>query len=157
MSLKLLNDQFVLMGGHWIPHHNRKAERIFFGQHFLIDILKIIDGDIQQIHDALKNRPEGILVLRNYHLSEDKGAMERDPVATGKRHAKEWRGHIDRMRAEAERRGLYFPPDEQIVVLGINEPAVWVMLHQTVEYTVAFLDELSAAYGLYGGALNLSI
>ncbi len=156
MSLKLIEDQFVLMGGHWIPHHNRKAERIFWGQHFLIDILKTIDGDIQQIHDVLKNLPNAILVLRKHGLSEDKGAMEREPYTTGSRHAHEWRVAIDEMRAEAERRGLYFPPDEQIVVLGINEPSVWVMLDQTVKYYVKFLDELSAL-GLYGGALSLSV
>ena len=157
MSLKLLEDEFVTLGGHWIPHHNREAERIFFGSYFLIDILKIIDSDIQQIHDVLKDRPDAILILRDYHMSEDKAAMERDPIATGKRHAKEWRVKIDDMRSEAERRGLYFPPDDQIVVLGINEPAVWVMLQQTVDYYVAFLDELSGAYGLYGGALSLSV
>lgn len=153
--LKLL-DNFKTLGGHWIPHHNRKSERAFFGVHFLIDILKIIDGDIQQIHDIMIKRPNAILVLRDHPMSEQKSDMEKSPVATGIRHAREWRRNIDNARALAEQRGLFFPPDDQIVVLGINEPAVWSMLAQTVMYYVAFLDELKEL-GLCGGALNLSV
>jgi hypothetical protein len=49
-----------------------------------------------------------------------------------------------------------FPPDANLLVVGINEPPVWEALQATVAYTVAFLDQCKAV-GLKAGALNLSV
>lgn len=155
MALKLLNN-FKTLGGHWIPHHNRASERIFFGNYFQVDILKLIDGDVQQVHDIYVKRPNMILVLRDHPMSEQKKDMREKPVETGKRHAQEWAKNVERLRDKAAKQGLLFPPNEQILVLGINEPSVWEVLEETVKYNVAFLDELFLL-GLYGGALNLSV
>jgi hypothetical protein len=101
---------------------------------------------------AHRAAPGALLLPRDWALSEQHDDVRRDPVGTGKRHAQDWRGKINVWRAN----GAQLPPDNQIIVVGINEPRVWDMLPQVVEYNVAMLDECTTL-GLRACALNLSV
>lgn len=136
--------------------------------------VKLVDPnvpDVQWVSDTFVAAPHAWLVLRSHAMSEQKGDVMRDVAGTGARHAGEWRMHVDTLRAEAQRRGLPFPPDSQLLVLGINEPVLDApgalpvdqrmaeMRKRAAEldlYTEAFLDTC-ARLGLVAGALNLSV
>jgi len=122
--------------------------------------IKIIDR-FERVPLLYRLSPNSIIVYRDHPLSEQHDDMMRDPEGTGKRHAAEWAEKLARWRHPV--------PDEQVVVLGINEPRVWddpdpkrfgspyaQGVYRTVEYTVAFLDALTKL-GIRGGALNLSV
>lgn len=144
------------IGMHWINVHGRPVDVDYLRALRPLSV-KLVAGDVpdvQWIADTYAAAPESVIVLRSHAMSEQKADMASAPVATGIRHAREWRGHIDRLRAQAAERGLVFPSN--LVVLGINEPEVWHHLQATVEYTVAFLDECTRL-GLKAGALSLSV
>lgn len=146
------------IGVHWIKTHGRPQDLDYVRQ-LQPPSIKLVAGDVpdvQWISDTFVAAPNALLLLRSHAMSEQKSDMAQSPIATGVRHAQEWRKHIDRRRLEATQRGLPFPPDTRLVVLGINEPEVWSHLQQTVDYTVAFLDECTQL-GLCAGALNLSV
>lgn len=146
------------LGVHWIKTHGR-LEDLEFIRRLQPSSVKLVAGDVpdvQWISDTFQAAPHALLVLRSWSMSEQKSDMAADPAFTGKRHAQEWYSHIEKLRNEAKRRNLPFPPLEQIVVLGINEPEVWNHLQQTVDYTVAFLDACQRL-GMTAGALNLSV
>lgn len=146
------------LGVHWIKTHGR-PEDLKFIRDLQPPSVKLVAADVpdvQWVSDTYQAAPNTLIVLRSWAMSEQKGDMAADPAGTGKRHAREWSGHIERLRTEAKRRNLPFPPIEQLVVLGINEPEVWTHLQQTVDYTVAFLDACKKL-GMTAGALNLSV
>jgi len=146
------------LGTHWIKTHGR-PEDLKFIRDLQPPSVKLVAGDVpdpQWISDVYSAAPNTLIVLRSWAMSEQKSDMAADPAGTGKRHAREWSGHIERLRTEAKRRNLPFPATEQLVVLGINEPEVWTHLQQTVDYTVAFLDACKKL-ALTAGALNLSV
>jgi uncharacterized protein YgiM (DUF1202 family) len=146
------------IGVHWIKTHGR-PEDLDYIRRLQPPSVKLVAGDVpdvQWISDTYQAAPNTLIVLRSHAMSEQKSDMAADPTFTGRRHAQEWYGHIEKLRNEAKRRNLPFPPAEQIVVLGINEPEVWNHLQQTVDYTVAFLDAC-AKLGMTAGALNLSV
>lgn len=146
------------LGVHWIKQHGR-PEDLEFIRRLQPPSIKLVAGDVpdvQWISDTHQAAPQALLVLRSHAMSEQKSDMAADPVGTGKRHAAEWAGHVERLRNEAKRRNLPFPPMEQLCVLGINEPEVWTHLQATVDYTVAFLDSCKKL-GMTAGALNLSV
>ncbi len=161
------------LGVHWIKQHGR-PEDLEFIRRLQPPSIKIVASDVpdvQWISDTHKAAPEALIVLRSWAMSEQKGDMAADPVGTGKRHAAEWAGHVEKLRNEALRRRLPFPALEQIVVLGINEPVLdapgtlpvdvrMAEMRQHAQrldaYTVAFLDACRKA-GLTAGALNLSV
>ncbi len=134
-----------LLSAHWIPTHGRNEDLDYF-QAIAPAVMKTVDADVHrvsQLKDKLGVAP--LYYLRDWALSEQKEDMQRNPVGTGVRHAKE--------RAAAARQ--YNVPENRIVLCGINEPAVWDDL-TVVPYTVAFLDELTKQ-GFKGTALNLSV
>lgn len=143
------------LGVHWIPAHNRPEDYDYMTG-LRADVVKIIDPDVAQISFAHGVNREALIILRDHPLSEQKGDMIANPEQTGKRHAKEWRDKVNLYRRQANERGIIFPDDEHILVLGINEPPVWDHLEATIKYNIAFLSELKS-YGLRGGALNLSV
>lgn len=115
--------------------------------------VKIVDPDpavVRRVLAALD--PNGVCVLRDHPLSEQKADMARDPVGTGLRHALDWREKLTTGRF-AE-----FGKDRRIVVCGINEPNVHNQAEeQTVyQYTKIFLQTLSAN-NIRALALNLSV
>jgi hypothetical protein len=114
--------------------------------------IRILDPDIQHMVDAHAAAPGALLLPRFWSMSEQKQDMIRDPISTGKRHAREWREKVNAWRAT----GAALPADDRIIVVGINEPPVWEALQQTVDYTVAFLRQCQQL-GLRACALNLSV
>lgn len=165
---------FSLIGAHWIPVHNRESDYKFI--HDLgAPMNKIVGGplDVSQVSRMYAESPESKIMFRDHPLSEQKGDMAVNPIATGKRHAEEMMGHYYRMHKEAKDRNLPYPSKEQVVLIGINEPnldagdrrhmdyKVWLeeteRLATVVDnYNVAFLDTLSQ-HGFIGGAMNLSV
>lgn len=161
------------LGVHWIKQHGR-PEDLEFIRRLQPPSIKLVAGDVpdvQWISDTHQAAPQALLVLRSHAMSEQKSDMAADPAGTGKRHAAEWAGHVERLRNEAKRRNLPFPPMEQLCVLGINEPVLdapgdlpvdvrMAEMRQHAQrldaYTVAFLDACRKA-GLTAGALNLSV
>lgn len=140
------------MGVHWIPvHQNPQHERD------MADLgpssIKIINPDPNQVRRCLTYiDPFGVVVLRDHPLSEQKGDMVRDPVGTGKRHAREW---LQKFEKGGRFDGLL---SNKIAVCGINEPFVHDDNEERIvfEYTKAFLEDCTQ-YGIRALALNLSV
>jgi hypothetical protein len=118
--------------------------------------IRILDPDVQQISDAYKVCPNALLLPRDHSLSEQKSDANRDPVGTGKRHAIEWRDKIDYWRNQAQAREMPFPHDDQIVIVGINEPNEGVGVNAQTAYTMALCRE-ARGLGLSVSALNLGV
>lgn len=115
--------------------------------------VKIVDPDPTVVRRVLSLLdPNGICILRDHPLSEQKTDMARDPVGTGKRHAQDW------VQKLATGRLKEFGGDKRIVVCGINEPDVHNQAEEQIvfQYTKAFLEELTY-FGIRGLALNLSV
>ena len=115
--------------------------------------IKIVDPDpavVRRMLNAID--PNGVVILRDHPLSEQKMDMKLAPIDTGKRHAADWLAKLSTGRFKE------FNGDPRIVVCGINEPDV----HNAAEeqlvylYTKAFLEDLTAG-GVRGLALNLSV
>lgn len=140
-----------ILGVYWSPGHQRPTD-IEYMTRLQPPAIRVLDPDPNQLTIAFRAAPNALLLPRDWALSEQHDDVRSDPVGTGKRHAQDWRGKIDRWRAS----GAPLPSDNQIVVVGINEPQVWTMLPQTVEYNVAMLDECTRL-GLRACALNLSV
>lgn len=140
---------------HWIPVHDVNKQLNYI-KALQPGGIKIIDPDVSHIYRAFDVSPNSYFVLRNHPLSEEKTQMRSDPVGTGKRHALWWTNKIQEYYTVAASRGQKMPPRDKLIVLGINEPAVWEYLTETVVYTVTFLNELTK-YNLAGGALNLNV
>lgn len=160
-------------GVHWINAHGRPADHAFVRDLQPLSI-KLVAGDVpdvQWVSDAHRAAPNALIVLRSHAMSEQKDDQRLAPQATGVRHAHEWRKHVDKLRAEANRRGISFPSDDRLIILGINEPVLDAPGDLSVDerirqmklragelnaYTVAMCDK-ARQLGLTVGALNLSV
>lgn len=141
----------TILGVYWAPGHQRPSD-IDYMRRLQPPAIRVLDPDVNQIAIAYQSSPGSLILPRDWALSEQHDDVQRDPVGTGKRHARDWREKVNRWRSQ----GAALPPDDRIIVVGINEPKVWEMLPQVVEYTVAWLDECTAL-GLRACALNLSV
>jgi murein DD-endopeptidase MepM/ murein hydrolase activator NlpD len=132
------------LGVFWAVAHRRPQDYAYF-KALQPPVLKIQDGGESDYRWARENLPGALVVARDWAMGEQKGDMRRAPEETGRRHAREWKGHQARLGFNAA----------NTLVLGINEPEVWIDF-STVPYTVAFLDECKRL-GLRAGALQLSV
>ncbi len=132
------------LGVYWAVAHRRPQDYNFF-LNLQVPVVKIMDGGLPDYAWVHNNLPNALVVARDWSLSEQHDDVRRDPVATGKRHAREWVTHQKRLGFDIAR----------TLVLGQNEPRVWEDM-SCVPYNVAFLDEC-ALLGLRAGALNLSV
>jgi len=132
---------------YWSVHHRRPQDYDYFTR-LQPAVVKIMNGGPPDYAWVRQNLPGALVIARDHAMSEQKEDMLRDPAGTGRRHAREWSDKVD---------DLGFDEDNTLV-LGINEPAVWDpgVIPALVAYTVAFLDECKAL-GLRGGALQLSV
>lgn len=137
----------TVLGVYWAPGHQRPTD-IDYMQRLQPPAIRVLDPDPNQLVIAHNAAPHALILPRDWALSEQHDDVRRDPVGTGKRHAQEWRAKLDRWQLPI--------PADQIVVVGINEPQVWTMLQQTVDYNVAFLDECTRL-NMRACALNLSV
>jgi hypothetical protein len=140
-----------VLGVYWAPGHNRYEDHEYM-RALQPPAIRILDPDVSQLALAHRLAPNALLLPRDWALSEQHDDVRRDPHGTGIRHAQDWRGKINTWRST----GAALPPDDRIIVVGINEPRVWDMLPETVAYNVAFLDECTRL-GLRACALNLSV
>lgn len=116
--------------------------------------IKIVDPDPAVLRWCLDSIDKnGIVMLRDHPLSEQKDDMNRDPEGTGIRHADDWNQKLKFGRFKEFASFL-----SKIVVIGINEPNVHNEAEEkiVVRYTSAFLSRLTS-HGIHGGALNLSV
>jgi hypothetical protein len=143
------------VGVHWIPVHNWRPDLDYI-RHLQPRSVKIIDPDVQQISDVWQAVPGALLVLRNHPISEQHSDMQRDPVGTGERHARELHEWVGNFERQARERGLPFPMRDKIIVPGVNEVHVWSHLSQSVDYYAA-LCRAANQYSLRILALNLSV
>jgi hypothetical protein len=133
------------------PHlldFNLKSEYEGYVSRVKPKVIKLVDANPERVNRYYNLSPKSIFVIRSHPLSEQKSDMQKDPVGTGNRHCSEW----------ASRAKSYSIPKNQMIFLGINEPAIWsgdAYENATISYTVAFLDCLKG-HGLRGGALNLN-
>ena len=140
-----------ILGVYYAPGHNRYEDQEYI-RALQPPAVRILDPDIGQLSVVHRLAPNALLLPRDWALSEQHDDVRRDPHGTGIRHAQDWRGKVNAWRST----GATLPPDDRIVVVGINEPRVWDMLPETVAYNVAFLDECTRL-GLRACALNLSV
>jgi hypothetical protein len=141
------------LGVFWAVHHRRPTDYAYF-QGMRPPVVKIQDGGPPDYAWVRTQLPGALVVARDWALGEQKGDMRRDPEGTALHHALEWLKRRDR---------LGFDP-ARTLVLGINEPEVWVVdglsaaqaIERVVRYTVTFLDECKRL-GLRAGALQLSV
>ena len=103
------------------------------------------DGDYTW---ARENLPNSLIIARDWALSEQHDDMARDPVGTGRRHAREWDGHQRRLGFDRAK----------TLVLGCNEPRIWDagVPEALRQYTIAMCSEASGL-GLRVGAMQLSV
>jgi len=140
------------VGVHWIPVHQRAEDEQYF-QALQPGGIKIINPDPEQIRRCLTYiDPNGVVVLRDHPLSEQKEAMVQDPIGTGKYHAGEW---VKKFQPGGRFAGLL---SEKIVVCGINEPFVRTVEEEriTVQYTKQLLESCTQ-FGIRVMAGNLSV
>lgn len=140
------------MGVHWIPVHQRREDEDFMAK-LRPSSIKIMNPDPAQIQRALTwIDPNGVVVLRDHPMSEQKADMVRDPIGTGKRHAREW---LEKFSKGGRFDGLL---SSRIAVCGINEPFVHDDAEEAgvVAYTKALLEDCTS-YGIRVLGLNLSV
>lgn len=157
------------IGVHYIPMHGRQTDLDYMAT-LRPPSIKIVGLDVQRIADVHSAAPNALLVFRQHKLSEEKQEQETAPAETGTRHGRQWADLISALRSEARRRGLRFPDNNQICILGINEPNLEApAVKDLIErkrimrnyaracdaYTERFLQEANRL-GFVGGALNLS-
>ncbi len=143
------------LGVYWCPGHGRPGDLEYMRQ-LQPPAIRILDPDVQQISNVHVACPNALILPRDWALSEQKRDVDGWPEQTGNRHANEWRRKLTDWRNQARERGLPFPPDNQIVVVGINEPNDGVGIMAQVRYTVALCEE-ARALGLTVSALNLGV
>jgi len=103
--------------------------------------IKIVDPSRDRCERCLSYLdPNGLLVLRDHPLSEQKSDMARDPVGTGKRHADDWIAKL----TTGKLAGL---PKDKLLVCGINEPHVHNAESEAivVAYSRALIERCASA------------
>jgi hypothetical protein len=127
--------------------HRRAQDYAFFKQ-LQPSVFKIMDGGPPDYAWAKDNLPNSLVIARDWALSEQKADMFKDPVLTGKRHAREWNEHQKHLGFDKAK----------TLILGINEPQVWDagVPEALRRYTIAMCDE-ATELGLRVGAMQLSV
>jgi hypothetical protein len=134
-------------GVYWSVMHRRAQDYDYF-KRLQPAVFKIMDGGQPDYQFARDHLPNSLVVARDWALSEQHSDMLKDPIATGTRHAREWRQHADRLGFDRAK----------TLVLGINEPQVWNpgVPEALRLYTIAMCEE-GTRQGLRVGAMQLSV
>lgn len=141
----------TILSPHWITNNSPWLVNYLsqWNPRFVL-LFKGLWGSNDFMKTMFSSFPNSIFILRDYDMSEQKLDMASNPKGTGKRHANEWNEKLQAMQ------GVDGFNKDKIIVLGINEPAVWEKRNETVVYTNSFLGELTKN-GLRGGAYNFSV
>lgn len=138
------------MGVHFINIHGLQANFDYCAA-LKPSSIKIIDPDPNFAVRCMSwLDPNGVLVLRDHPLSEQKSDAVNDPVGTGIRHAEDWNNKLNTKFSALDRK--------RVVVCGINEPYVRDILEEAsaVSYTTALLKR-ATELNVRVLALNLSV
>lgn len=117
----------------------------------VVKVFENVFTSFDLLEELYRNLPDALIIMRDWPLSEQKSDMARNPEETGKRHADEWAQKVTMWK---ERVPSF--DQKRTLVLGINEPAVWAVLDQTVRYYTAFAHRLTD-HRIRGGLLSLSV
>ena len=138
------------MGIHFINVHGLQ-ENFDYAAALKPSSIKIIDPDPGFAVRCMSwLDPNGVLVLRDHPLSEQKSDMAANPEATGIRHAEDWNNKLNTKFAALDR--------SRVLVCGINEPYVRNADEQAqaFRYTKALLQRCTELK-VRVLALNLSV
>lgn len=131
-----------IFGYNWLRYHGDGTD-IPHMQRFGVKSLTLYEnqwGNRDFCNELLAALPPDVFfVLRDQPLGEQKEDMYRDPIATGRRHAKEWGKKFDS--------GRVFIPKDRCYIQGINEPDSNHAEEAIDAYTLHLVVE-SALYGI---------
>jgi murein DD-endopeptidase MepM/ murein hydrolase activator NlpD len=120
---------------HWIPVHDYPGDLELIASHSRKLVKVVYNGDPDNNHarTVLESIDgDGVFIIRNWALSEQKDDVVRDPEATGRRHAQNWKAWVD--QSGLDRHRFRFE--------GINEFPMWVHGNDVYNrYNVAYMDE----------------
>lgn len=109
---------------HYIPTHDRKTDKDFIQQRSRYCLKLVYSGmpDVGHLRQmlGLVDLPNATIILRNHPLSEQKDDVLRDPVGTGKRHAREWAEALTKLYGETPLKQA-----KKVGISGINECPYW--------------------------------
>ena len=125
----------VKVGAHYIVTHNRPQDMDFVAA-CPAPSAKIVYSstpNADHVREVMRRAPARV-VLRDHPLSEQHDDIWRDPAGTGRRHAREWKQHLDEIG------GLDF---NRILVEGVNEFPHWLEngIQTQLIYELAFGNE----------------
>ena len=113
------------VGVYWAPHHDQRPVLDYIAA-LKPPVVRVMTEDVQHISDAYSRSPTSIIIPRIYHIDDDGGRavreMNENPTEAGKKHVTQTVAMIDLWRSQAATRGIPFPPQEQIIIGGANEP-----------------------------------
>jgi len=136
------------LGVYYAPEHGFQVDRDYIAA-LQPPVIRILDPDVQQIHDMHALAPNAIIAPRTWaiddgsdedHPSKQVNRFMADPVSTGRDHAEQYKGQWDRWQQEAAQRGLKLPPVERILFNSANEPNQGGTPDKIAAYCVAFFD-----------------
>lgn len=136
---------------HWIPYHGRPTDMDYI-KALKPSVIKLVDPDPERVRQCLEwVDPNGVVVLRDWALSEQKDDMAKNPAMVGVRHAEDWYMKLTTGRFAGFDKS-------RLAICGINEPFVRDANEEaaTVAYTKALLQR-ATELGVRVLALNLSV
>ncbi len=135
------------LGVYWSVEHRRQSDYAYF-KALQPSVFKVMDGGQPDYQFAKDNLPNSLVIARDWALSEQHSDMLANPAETGMRHAREWDEHQPKLGFDRAK----------TLVLGINEPTVWVagFTEALRVYTIALCDEATRR-GLRVGAMQLGV
>jgi hypothetical protein len=132
-----------ILGVYFAPTHGRQGDRNYIAA-LQPPVVRILDPDVQQIADAHALAPNAMIAPRTWVIDDNNHSAVRalmaDPVATGRDHAQQFRGQLDRWQREAQERGLKIPSANQLMFSSANEPNQGGTPDKIAAYSVAFFD-----------------
>lgn len=136
------------LGVYYAPEHGFQVDRDYIAA-LQPPVIRVLDPDVQHIADMHALAPNAIIAPRTWaiddgsdedHPSKQVNRLMADPVGTGRDHAQQYRGQLDRWQQEASQRGLRLPPAERLLFNSANEPNQGGSPDKIAAYCIAFLD-----------------
>lgn len=149
----------TILGVYFAPTHGRQSDRDYIAA-LQPPVIRLLDPDAQQIADMHALAPNAIIAPRSWAIDDNDGAAVRalvaDPIGTGRNHAQQYRGQLDRWQGEADRRRLVLPSVDRILFNAANEPNQGSAPDKIAAYTVAFINRCTEL-GIRAAALCLGV
>lgn len=147
------------LGVYFAPEHHRKEDRDYIAA-LQPPVIRLLDCDVQQIADMHALVPHAIIAPRTWVIDDNSGAAVRnlmaDPIGTGRDHANQYRGQVERWQQEAQQRGLKIPGAHYMMFNAANEPNQGGTPDKIAAYNVAFLDRCTELH-IRAAALCLGV